>query len=582
MNDVTPSGVPGVGEVPWGSHFCHFYSTREDLVDTLVPYFKSGLDSNEACLWVTSEPFSATDARAALGAVVPDLAERERRGQIDIIDHREWYLRANKTDARSVLEGWVERQTAALREGYRGLRLTGNTHWLRRDDWSEFVEYEALVNQAFRSCRIVALCSYCFERCTAQDVLDVVKNHQFAVARRQGNWEVIESSALRMAREDLLRLQQAERALRETDRRKDEFLAMLGHELRNPLAPMLTALELMRLRGGAQTFRKETEVLERQVQHLVGLVDDLLDVSRITRGKIELRCQKVEIGEVVGRAIEMASPLLEQRKHSLTVDVPAQGLAVNGDPVRLAQIVSNLLNNAAKYTDPGGSVAVIATTDGEAITLRVRDSGAGIPPDLLPRIFELFIQGARTFDRAQGGLGLGLPIVKNLVELHGGTVEVRSTLGKGSEFVVRLPAMKAASRDAHADAHADVQAKAGGNMKVLVVDDNVDAAAMLLEVLSASGYAVQMAHDGPSALAAARRFQPDVAVLDIGLPVMDGYELGGRLRSLPGLEDVRLIALTGYGQEGDRAQSTQSGFSAHLVKPVDLAALRGLLERVDS
>jgi signal transduction histidine kinase len=580
MSDVTPSGVPGVGEVPWGSHFCHFYNSREDLVDTLVPYFKSGLDNNEACLWVTSEPFSATDARAALSAAVPDLTERERRGQIDIIEHRDWYLRTNKTDARSVLEGWVERQAASLRQGYRGLRLTGNTHWLRRDDWSEFVEYEALVNQAFRSYRIVALCSYCFERCTAQDVLDVVRNHQFAVTRRQGNWEVIESSTLRMAREDLLRLHQAEQTLRESDRRKDEFLAMLGHELRNPLAPMLTALELMRLRGGAQTFRKETEVLERQVRHLVGLVDDLLDVSRITRGKIELRCQKVEIGEVVTRAIEMASPLLEQRKHSLTVDVPAQGLVVNGDPVRLAQIISNLLNNAAKYTDPGGSVAVIAATDGESITLRVRDSGAGIPPELLPRIFQLFIQGARTFDRAQGGLGLGLPIVKNLVEMHGGTVEAHSALGVGSEFVVRLPAVEVSSPEAPAPAPASAQANASGNMKVLVVDDNVDAAAMLLEVLSASGYAVEMAHDGPSALAAAQHFHPDVAVLDIGLPVMDGYELGGRLRNLPGLEAVRLIALTGYGQEGDREQSTQSGFSAHLVKPVDLAALRGLLERV--
>jgi signal transduction histidine kinase len=579
MTDVTPSGVPGVGEVPWGSHFCHFFSTREDLVDTLVPYFKSGLDNNEACLWVTSEPLAAADARAALGAVVPDLEERERRGQLQIIDHHDWYLRANKTDARSVLAGWVERQEASLRQGFRGLRLTGNTHWLRRDDWAAFVDYESLVNQAFRNYRIVALCSYCFERCTSQDVLDVVKNHQFAVARRQGTWEVIESAALRMAREDLLRLQQAEQALRETDRRKDEFLAMLGHELRNPLAPMLTALELMKLRGAAETFRKETEVLERQVRHLVGLVDDLLDVSRITRGKIELRCQKVEIAEIVARALEMASPLLEQRKHSVTVDIPPEGLAVNGDPTRLAQIVSNLLTNAAKYTDPGGSVTVCASTDGATVKLGVRDSGAGIPPELLPRIFELFIQGARTFDRAQGGLGLGLPIVKNLVELHGGTVEAMSTLGAGSEFVVRLPAAEPSSRDARTPMPQSAPARAERRMKVLVVDDNTDAAAMLLEVLSASGYAVQTAHDGPSALALATRFSPDVAVLDIGLPVMDGYELGGRLKTLPGLEDLRLIALTGYGQESDRTRSTQSGFSAHLVKPVDLTALRRLLER---
>lgn len=359
---------------------------------------------------------------------------------------------------------------------------------------------------------------------------------------------------------------------RDAERRKDEFLAMLGHELRNPLAPIVTALELLRMRDESS---RETEIIERQVGHLVRLVDDLLDVARITRGKIELKRQRVEVAQVVGRAIEIASPLIEQRKHHLTVDVPREGLVVHGDPTRLAQIVSNLLANAAKYTDPGGHIDVRAWADGEHATVSVRDDGTGIDPAVLPRIFEPFVQNPQSPDRAQGGLGIGLTLVRSLLEMHGGRVEARSEgPGKGTELVVRLPlATDTPVVESVRPSSSKRPSTAGERpLRILVVDDNADAAEMLAEALRALGHTVETAEDGPSALRVAPELRPDVAVLDIGLPVMDGYELAERLRQSAGAP-ARLIAVTGYGQPEDRARGVVAGFDAHLVKPIDLHAL---------
>lgn len=365
------------------------------------------------------------------------------------------------------------------------------------------------------------------------------------------------------------------------NRAKDEFLAMLGHELRNPLSPILTALQLMKLRGSGG-FERERTVIERQVNHLTRLVDDLLDVSRIARGKVELKTEIVEMTDVVAKAIEMSSPLLEQRTHSLSVDVPGRGLAVEGDPTRLSQVVSNLLTNAAKYTPPGGHITLRGGEEQGYVVLRVRDTGIGIAPDVLPRVFDLFVQERQAIDRSQGGLGLGLTIVRNLVERHGGSVSAHSDgPGRGSEFVVRLPRSDAAhanrnarpggpARGEPADAPADV-------CRILVVDDNEDGADTLAEVLNGRGYETRVAHDGPTALRIAEDFRPDIAFLDIGLPVMDGYELAGRLREIAALSGIRLIALTGYGQESDRKKTQAAGFHHHLVKPVDLDALEAIV-----
>jgi signal transduction histidine kinase len=359
----------------------------------------------------------------------------------------------------------------------------------------------------------------------------------------------------------------------EADRRKDEFLAMLGHELRNPLAPIVTALHLMRTQG-SEVLAHERSVIERQVGHLSRLVDDLLDVSRITRGKIELKRQPVEMAEVVRKAVEIASPLLEERSHHLTLDVPGEGLPVDGDPVRLAQVVANLLNNAAKYTEARGRISLSTRREGAEVVVRVRDNGIGIEPGLLPRLFHLFTQGKRSLDRSQGGLGLGLTLVKSLVEMHGGSVSAESDgPGKGSEFIVRLPALESPARAAPFRPPPPAAERKRRAQRILVVDDNPDAADTLAEALRLEGHEVRVALDGPGALAVAPAFKPHCALLDIGLPVMDGYELAGRLRSHPALQGIRLIAVSGYGQSTDRRRSLDAGFVEHLVKPVELEVI---------
>jgi signal transduction histidine kinase/ActR/RegA family two-component response regulator len=388
------------------------------------------------------------------------------------------------------------------------------------------------------------------------------------------------------AREQVNELRMAAEA---ASRAKDEFFAILGHELRNPLSPILTALELMRLRGGRE-YQREREIIERQANHLVRLVDDLLDVSGITRGKIKLKRRVVELGEVVEHAVETALPLLEQRRHDLGVEV-GEGLPVEADPDRLAQAIANLLTNAAKYTEPGGRVTVIGERRGHEVIVRVRDTGIGIAPEMEPRIFDVFVQGRQALDRSRGGLGLGLAIVHGIVELHGGAVEVQSEgRGRGSEFSIRLPMAVETPRDAWTDGLGDrpgdrraqplSRPERSRGRKILVVDDNEDAASTLAGLLERAGHRVWVAHDGPQALTIARKYAPDVALLDIGLPVMDGYELARRLRELPALERLTTIAVTGYGQASDLKRSRAAGFDAHLVKPVDLAEVEALVREL--
>jgi len=363
------------------------------------------------------------------------------------------------------------------------------------------------------------------------------------------------------------------------NRTKDQFLAMLGHELRNPLAPILTALQLMSLRGD-ETSLKERTVIDRQVRHLVRLVDDLLDVSRIARGKIDLRQQTLDLADIVANAIEATSPLLEQRHHQLTVDVP-RGVSIRGDATRMTQVITNVVSNAAKYTEPGGDIRINAQCEGPHVVLRVKDSGIGISPDMLPHIFEMFTQERQALDRSHGGLGLGLTIVKSLVEVHDGTVEARSDgVGHGSEFIIRLPVIPADSEQQKLAAPFPKRlARGSTGHKILVVDDNIDAARLLAEALEMVGYDTRVAFDGPGALDVAADFAPDAALIDLGLPVMDGYELCGHLIAAGGRRPV-LMAVTGYGQAADREKSETAGFDAHVVKPVDVPALISALDRL--
>jgi len=379
---------------------------------------------------------------------------------------------------------------------------------------------------------------------------------------------------------DRARLFRAERAARDAaetaNRSKDEFLAMLGHELRNPLAPIRTAVQLMKLRNDPASAR-EREVIERQVGHLGRLVDDLLDVSRVARGMISLSKQPVETAEIIDKAVEMVAPLFTQRAQHLKVTAPRTGLRLNADSVRLAQVIANLLDNAAKYTTEGGRVWVTAAREGQSIVIRVRDDGGGITAELLPKVFDLFVQGAQSVARPEGGLGLGLALVKSFVGLHGGTVSAASEgPGRGSEFVVRLPGMSTSELPVAWSETPPPQPSPG--KRILVVDDNEDAGEMLAELLRTLGHEVQVAPDGPTALRSLRTFPAEIAILDLGLPVMDGFELARQVQVQQEGKRPRLIAVTGYGRDRDIAASRAAGFDVHLVKPVDIDALVKALE----
>jgi PAS domain S-box-containing protein len=380
---------------------------------------------------------------------------------------------------------------------------------------------------------------------------------------------------------DITERKRAEAQLREYatelsdfDRRKNEFLAMLAHELRNPLAPIRQGLQIMRLAGGdAQTVKSVTALMERQVGHLMGLVDDLLDVNRISRGKIELRRERIGLAAVVTDAVEIARPLSEGREHELTVTVPAEPICVNADPLRLAQVVSNLLNNACKFTEKRGRIRLSVEREGEQAVIRVRDNGIGIAADQLPRIFDMFMQADVSIERSVTGLGIGLALVKSLVEMHGGTVEAYSAgVGHGSEFVVRLPITAEAPTPQPVDERTTAAAH-----RILVVDDSQDAAESLAMLLELTGNETHTAHDGLEAVETAARVRPDLVLLDIGLPKINGYEAARRIREQPWGKSVVLVALTGWGQDEDRQKAREAGFDGHMVKPIDPEALTKLL-----
>jgi PAS domain S-box-containing protein len=369
-------------------------------------------------------------------------------------------------------------------------------------------------------------------------------------------------------------------SLQEQHRRKDEFLAMLAHELRNPLAPIRAAADLLSLPNVAEgTIRQTSAVISRQVQHLSSLVDDLLDVSRVTRGQIELSTEVLDIGRVVADAVEQVRPLVQAKRHELAVSLPAEPMQVSGDHKRLVQIMTNILNNAAKYTQRGGRIDVAIDATEHEIVLRVRDNGIGIAPELQQKVFNLFAQGERSSDRSQGGLGIGLALVRSLVALHGGSVACHSDgQGRGSSFVVTLPRLDQPQLAAEAEPGQAFEAAATRRLQLLVVDDNVDAATMLAMCLEVAGHCVMVEHRGMAALERATADQPDACILDIGLPDIDGYALARRLRAQPATAGAILIALTGYGSSQDKENALAAGFDHHLVKPVDASALAALLD----
>lgn len=370
--------------------------------------------------------------------------------------------------------------------------------------------------------------------------------------------------------------------VREQDRRKDEFLATLAHELRNPLAPIRNGLAVLKLAPSMEATVRTREIMERQVEHMVRLIDDLLDVSRITSGKVQLKKERVDVRTVLDAALELSRPLIEENQHRLFISSPKESLLLDADPTRMAQVVSNLLNNAAKYTSKGGRIELSAERDGSEVIIRVRDNGVGLTSEALPEVFELFSQVGKTLDRSQGGLGIGLALVKRLVEMHNGSIAAESQgLGQGSTFVVRLP-IAATQIIKRQVAGAGDSCSLSVPRRILVVDDNVDGAETLAMLLMLSGHTVETVHTGPDALKAAQTFQPNVMFLDIGLPGLSGYEVAQQLCSDSNMKGLILVALTGWGSEDDRRRALIAGFNYHLTKPVEIEKLQSLLSEIDS
>ncbi|QOY95500.1 MEDS domain-containing protein [Massilia sp. UMI-21] len=447
-NTIRRSGIDAVGDIPWGAHFCQFYQSEQDLIETLVPFFTAGLAANEACLWVTSGVLDVQKAKTLLAQSVPDLDDYLASGQIEIVSISDWYQGAAGFDADTVLASWLEREARSREKGFVGLRLTGDTSWVERSGWAEFMAYESQVNEAFSERKLIALCTYALDNCNSSDVLDVCRHHQFALTRREGDWELLESSALKVAKDRLLRMntELEERVLARTAalnaalNARDEFLAMLGHELRNPLAPIQTAAELINtFAPDGSVIAKSAIVLKRQANHLTRLVDDLLDTARVTRGHIQLEKKAAPLADVIETAVEQARSLIDQRGHALSMTVPNRSVHVHADITRLTQVFSNLLNNAAKYTPSGGEIAIAAQVDDGIATITVQDNGSGIPESMLDSVFELFTQLPRSLARSDGGLGIGLTLARRIVEMHGGTIEAFSEgLNRGSVFTIRL------------------------------------------------------------------------------------------------------------------------------------------------
>ncbi|MFO7276723.1 MAG: PAS domain S-box protein [Pseudomonadota bacterium] len=394
---------------------------------------------------------------------------------------------------------------------------------------------------------------------------------------RDGRGNVVGAS--KIAR-DVTERKRAEAALREADRRKDEFLAILAHELRNPLAPIRYALTIARQPGRtAQQHRRTQDVIERQVEHMARLLDDLLDVSRITRGVMELRKTRMELTSAIAAAIEAARPALDARRHTLTVDLPREPVRLEADAVRLAQVFSNLLINAAKYTDAGGDIRLEAKPEGREVVVTVSDNGIGISPEMMPRLFTLFSQAHSALERSEGGLGIGLALVRGLVNLHGGTIEAHSEgLGRGSRFVVRLPLGTAPEEEPRKRRRKE-RTERRTSLRVLVADDNRDSAECCATLLQLWGHEVEIAHSGRQALEAAESFRPDAVVLDIGMPEMNGYEVAARIRAAEWGRETILIAVTGWGQDEDKRRAMEAGFDHHLTKPIDPRCLETLLRR---
>ncbi len=603
MNLATsdPVSTNGMSAPMTDGHLVQYYEKEGFLYDRVTDFMSDGLRGSDAAVLIATRALR-DGVESRLRGKGLDLHQLTASGRYHPLDARETlaqFMVGNSPD-RQRFENSLGAVIRTARGGDRRVLAFGEMVALL---WAEgnrdaAIRLEELWNDLARRETFALLCAYPITHFDDAGYAEpfaaindahtwVTPAESYSIAEADERNRVIATLQQKAAALEAESTQRAvlEGALRskidelaEIDRRKDEFLAMLGHELRNPLAPVTTALQIMRIHENEPVrVARSREIVERQVEHMTRLIDDLLDVSRITRGKIELREQPLVLSSVIERAVESARPLIDERGHRVALDLPTEPVTFLADPARLAQVFANLLNNAAKYTDVGGRIWLRARVDGNELVVGVKDDGPGFTKDLLAHAFDLFMQGPQTRARARGGLGIGLTLVRRLVELHGGTVEAMSEgPGRGTEFVVRLPLRVPTAVDGAQPAAA--VATAGPRRRILVVDDNIDAAEALGELLRDYGHEVATAHDGTRALDHARLHRPEIVLLDISMPEMDGYEVAKRIRGELGLGDALLIALTGYGEDRHRRLAREAGFDHHVTKPVDAAKLEELLK----
>ncbi|TME27185.1 MAG: response regulator [Chloroflexi bacterium] len=593
---------PERGDLP--SHLVQFYEHEPFLYQRVSDFVEAGLDAAAAAVLIATRPHRDGIAAhlAQRGVDVTGLAASGRYHALDAEDTLSQLMVAGWPDPRRFSEvvgtvirtarGPEERRVLAFGEMVALLCARGNRE--------AAVRLEELWNELARTTSFSLFCAYpisTFDDAAHAKALAEISLAHGAVIPAESYARVKPDEQSRVvvalqqkaeALENEMRQRAAlEAALRSTieelaemDRRKDEFLAMLGHELRNPLAPITTALQLMSVHSEEPNrVARSREIIERQISHMTRLIDDLLDVSRITRGKIELREQAVLLSALVERAVEIARPLIDERGHRLSLDLPEEPITFIADPARLEQVLANLLNNAAKYTDVGGRIWVTARRERAELVLSVRDDGPGLSRSQLEDVFDLFAQGPDARARARGGLGIGLTLARRLVQMHGGDVTARSDgEGTGAEFIVRMPIRAPRGAADGSGIGWESAATSGPRRRVLVVDDNVDAAEALAELMRDYGHDVSTAHDGRRAVEEARLHAPELVLLDISMPEMDGYDVAKRIREDVGLHDAILVALTGYGEDRHRRQAREAGFDHHVTKPVDASKLEQLLK----
>jgi len=593
-----------------GDHLCLIYESAAEQTAALVPYFKAGFAAGERCLFV-GHGTSCRRLEHSLEEAGVDVHAEHDRGALVCLTQRESWLPGGRFDPGALMDLLRQAEQQALDDGFTGLRATWNMGWVLEGTASStdrLMEYEAHLNRFLAGSRTCALCRYSREASSADELQQALHTHPLAVLGEQIcanafyeppdmvlgdrspderiDWMLAQLQRTRFSEAKLeevtLRLSQKRAALERADRAKEELLSMLAHELRNPLGTISNALQVLRMRDeGDETAKRAIDAAERQVLHQAMLIDDLLEASRVTRGEIELQCEDLDLTELVRGTVEGYREGLKQAGIALGLDLSQEPLRVRGDQLRLSQAISNLMDNAIKFTSGGGHITVKVTpgADGRRAEVTVRDDGAGILPEELPYVFEVFAQGDHSLDRSQGGLGIGLAVVKGLVEMHGGEVAARSQgPGKGSEFSLLLPLDPTARPAQAARAVAETRPEQTAHRKILVVEDNPDAAATMRDFLELSGHEVELANSGADGVQAARAFHPEVVLCDLGLPGMNGFEVAAELRRDPSTSSAKLIAVTGYGRDEDRRRSKEAGFDLHLTKPVDPAQLKAVLQ----